>query len=83
MNKEIEEILKYLKDKDDYIEDFGISYKRIHIDNGDLKMLLDYITNLQEVNEKLRNGLETARFIVKVKQETIDSLTKYITGSDK
>lgn len=48
MTKEIKEILEYLKDKDDYIEDFGISYKRIHIDNGDLKILLDYITNLQE-----------------------------------
>ena len=47
MKDEIKEILEYLKDKNDYIEDFGVSSKRIHIDNGDLK-LLDYITNLQQ-----------------------------------
>ena len=51
MNDEIKEILGYLKDEDDYIEDLGINYKRIHIDNGDLKTLLDYITNLQQDNE--------------------------------
>lgn len=57
MNKEIEE---YLKDEDDYIEDFGIKYKRIHINNGDLKTLLDYITNLQEENKKLKFYLSTS-----------------------
>jgi len=57
MNDEIKEILDYLKDENDYIEDFGISYKRIHIDNGDLKILLSYINNLQQENEKLKAQL--------------------------
>lgn len=58
MNDEIREILEYLKDKNDYIEDFGISYKRIHIDNGDLKLLLDYITNLQkEIHKQIHTSI--------------------------
>lgn len=49
----IKEILDYLQDKDNYIEELGVAYKRIHINNGDLKLLLDYITNLQQENQDL------------------------------
>lgn len=65
MNKEVKEILEYLKDEDDYIEDFGIKYKRIHINNGDLKTLLDYITDLQ-------NLLKLRTDCLKMNQERID-----------
>ena len=80
MNDEIKVILDYLKDENDYIEDFGISYKRIHIDNGDLKLLLDYITNLQQENEylKLSNpemNIEHFRIINENKRK-IDNLRK-------
>lgn len=70
MNNEIKEILEYLKDKNDYIEDFGISYKRIHIDNGDLKTLLDYITNLQQENETRQQDINNLTYqLAKIKQE--------------
>ena len=46
MEDEIKEILDFLKDKDDYIEEYGYEYKRISLE--DTKILLDYITNLQE-----------------------------------
>ncbi len=60
MNDEIKEILDYLQDKDNYIEELGVAYKRIHINNGDLNLLLDYITNLQQENERLKSRIEKA-----------------------
>ena len=53
---EIKEILDYLQDKDNYIEELGVAYKRIYINNGDLNLLLDYITNLQQENERLKQN---------------------------
>lgn len=50
MNNEIKEILDWLKDEDIYLEDHGYQYKRISL--KDTKILLDYITNLQQENEK-------------------------------
>ena len=52
MNNVIKEILEELKDEDNYIEDYGFRYKRIALD--DVWHLLDYITNLQEENERLK-----------------------------
>ena len=46
MNDEAKEIIEYLKDEHIYVEDFGYSYKRLSLDEN--KVLLDYITNLQE-----------------------------------
>ena len=53
LNNEIKEILDFLKDKDDYIEEYGYEYKRISLE--DTKILLDYITNLQEELERLKD----------------------------
>ena len=49
MNNEIKEILDYLKDNDNYIEDIGGEHKRIGL--YETKILLNYITNLQEYNQ--------------------------------
>lgn len=49
MKDEIKEILEYIKDVDLYIEDNGYQYKRLSL--IEIKILLDYITNLQEENE--------------------------------
>ena len=51
MNNEIKEILNNLKDKCKYIEDYGYQYKRLSLE--DTELLLDYITNLQQENERL------------------------------
>ena len=73
MKNEIKEILEYLKDKNDYIEDFGIKYKRIHIDNGDLKILLDYITSLEQENERLKDSKDWWKDRFFAQQEYDDS----------
>ena len=62
MKDEIKEILDYLKDKDDYIEDYGYEYKRISLE--DTKVLLDYITNLQKENEKLKLVIKNHSIII-------------------
>ena len=54
MKDEIKEILDFLKDKDDYIEEYCYEYKRISLE--DTKILIDYITNLQEENEELKKN---------------------------
>jgi len=56
MNKEIKEILEDLKDEDKYIEEYGYQYKRVSVE--DTKVLLDYITNLEQENERLKNGVK-------------------------
>ena len=54
MNKEIKEILDWLKDEDIYIEDYGYQYKRISL--KETTQLLDYITNLQQENQRLEEN---------------------------
>ncbi len=49
MTNEAKRIIKYLKNPNFYIEDFGFSYKRISLDETNI--LLDYITKLQEENK--------------------------------
>ena len=67
MNDEINEIIEYLKDEHIYVEDFGYSYKRLSLDEN--KALLNYITNLQEENERFR----TIKWQIKnLKQEWLD-----------
>lgn len=46
MNKEIEELLNELKDEDNYIEEYGYSYKRIAL--NDCWLLLSYIEQLKK-----------------------------------
>ena len=64
MNKEVKQILDYLKNEDDYIEDLGIKYKRIYINNGDLKTLLDYISNLQRERNNFKTALDESSEII-------------------
>lgn len=54
MNDEIKEILDWLKDEDIYLEDHGYQYKRISL--KETMQLLDYITNLQQDNERLKDN---------------------------
>ena len=56
MKDEIKEILDELKDEDNYIEDYGFRYKRIALD--DVWHLLDYITNLQDKYERMKENAE-------------------------
>ena len=46
MTDEIKEILDYLKPKYDIVDELGNDYKKVKF--KDCKLLLDYITNLQE-----------------------------------
>ena len=46
MKDEIKEILDYLKPKYDIVDELGNDYKKVKF--KDCKLLLDYITNLQE-----------------------------------
>ena len=63
MKDEIKEILDYLKDDNwDYYPSDGIPYKVFLMEERD--KLLDYITNLQEENEKFK---EYARSYLKSK----------------
>ena len=76
MKDEIKEILEWLSDNDIYVEDNGYQYKRISL--RETKLLLDYITNLQEENEflKLNNpemNMEHFR-IIKENKRKIDNL---------
>ena len=52
MNREIKEILQYLKDDSKSFIICGVSYYKIT--DYKTKILLDYITNLQEENERLK-----------------------------
>ena len=52
MTNEIKEIIEYLKDDSMFIYDEDGTRKEITLDES--KLLLDYITNLQEENERLK-----------------------------
>ena len=57
MKEEIKEILNYLKDENEYYnetEQVTIDYGEIILEKEDVDKLLDYITNLQEENKRLR-----------------------------
>ena len=49
MSEEIKEILDYLKPKYDIVDEFGNDYKKVKF--KDCKLLLNYITNLQQSNQ--------------------------------
>lgn len=65
MKDEIKEILDCLKDNDNYIEDIGGEHKRIGL--YEAKILLDYITNLQDRID------EAIEYINKSEYATIES----------
>ncbi len=55
MTNEVKEILEFLKHQVNY-DDINLMQKRAsNITYYDIKQLLDYITNLQEENERLKN----------------------------
>lgn len=58
MNNEIKEILDFKENAD---------YKKISCD--EIKVLLDYITNLQQENERLKRKLTTKKLFKKYKVE--------------
>jgi len=75
MNKEIKEILDYLK------ESATKQNLYFEINPEKAKKLLDYITNLQEENQALKNQLdfiEEQNHIIDKLQEKIDKAIEYI-----
>ena len=55
MNKKIKEILDYLKNKENDIK--GINFlKYQELTRGEIDLLLDYITNLKQENERLKEA---------------------------
>lgn len=54
MTEEIKEILDYLKPKYDIVDELGNDYKKVKFKN--CKLLLDYITNLQQENDELKES---------------------------
>lgn len=82
MNKEIKEILEYLnkhkeglKDKTYYPEDL--------LGCKDLLLLLDYITNLQEENERLKKELQQEKKDFKEANDYCFELKDYKSRNEK
>ena len=84
MNKEIEEILDYLKNKDNDIK--GINFlKYQELTRGQINLLLDYITNLQQIeqdhkeaNATLMSELAKLEEENKIKDTNWESLKYYL-----
>lgn len=80
MNNEIKEILDYL----DYgVNSLSISKPPFKIEYEDIKKLLDYITNLQEQNQKYKEVINKANkklnnFIECCKAEKLESGSDYL-----
>ena len=66
MNDEIKEILKWLQDGVDMIPDYACY--GIEISDKDCKILLDYITNLQQENQELNEENEGLKIKLALKQ---------------
>ena len=71
MKDEIKEIL-------DNLEDAGFMYKRISPE--EIKKIKDYITNLQEENNKLRSKLIES---IEITNKAIEIIDKELLGDDK
>lgn len=77
MSKEIKEILDKLKllCYDDYCLEFSVDY----IERKEEKILLDYITNLQQENEILRGNTDLVNLeLIEYKNELEDRIDKAI-----
>ena len=78
MNKEIKEILdNFIKYKDEW---FSCKYI---LKPKQCVMLLDYITNLEQENEDLKDYLDIFKLSNKTKQETIDDFRKRVDKAIK
>lgn len=82
MNDEIKEILDFIKD---YIDRCSNSKLDCRFEYKDIKLLLDYITNLQQENERLKGAIEvvknTNKLLIQQKariQDDLDMLDKRI-----
>ena len=71
MSEEIKEILEF---------DFQSQGERIEINEYERDILKDYITNLQEENERLKNQLQQKENIIKEVREYIKNLTNFQIG---
>ena len=80
MNNEIKEILEFLSNENYYIQDIDCKFKRLYLD--EVKTLLDYITKLQEENERLRTGLNTCQNTVIEVNKECNSLFNHLTKKD-
>ena len=61
MNKEIKEILEALKPQDEEFTKAGIKEYPLILSVKEQKILLDYITNLQEENKRLKRDIEAMK----------------------
>lgn len=76
MNNDIKEIIDYLKNENAY--NIGQGDLEITLYKYEVDKLLDYINNLQEENENLKDYLDIFKLSNKTKQETIDDFRKRI-----
>lgn len=88
MTNEIKEIMEYLEDLDIYTEEHGYCYKRLSL--GDDKLLLDYITNLQNEIFDLKDTIQNKNdcigayeCIIEDRDKRIDKAIKYCEESSK
>jgi len=77
MKDEIKEILEALKPQDEEFTKAGIKEYPLVLSVKEQKILLDYITNLQEENsEQLDESLKLSEWLVK-KQKRIEKAIEY------
>ena len=78
MNKEIKVLLNSLQNIVETIDIRPRSDNFTNINDSDIKLLLDYITNLQEENKKLNERLQIAQNAYLLLTNRIDIATEYI-----
>ena len=82
-NEKLKDIMEYLEDPDIYVEEHGYCYKRLSL--GDDKLLLDYITNLQNEIFDLKDTIQNKNdcigayeCIIEDRDKRIDKAVEYI-----
>lgn len=83
MKDEIKEILEYLKDEDEYYkkaEEVIVGYGDLIVEKEDIDKLLDYITNLQEENQRLKDYL---KIMEKGKDNNLNRFLDYKSRCEK
>lgn len=78
MTEEIKEILDYLKPKYDIVDELGNDYKKVKF--KDCKLLLDYITNLQQENGNLKTN---EQINVEVHNKQVEIIKGYKSRCEK
>lgn len=83
MKKYIDNILKYLDDKDDYIREFDYEFKRIEKQDG--FELAHYVRELEKENQLLKEQVKTIKEDVTVVYQemiSLDIIQKVETDDD-